>query len=463
MAITIHRLNEFKSRVKALHLWKSYEVKACLIRAKPTDVWKLGFINIQLLDNTNIVQELIYDHELLRLIRETRNLNSLNKIMTQLMTAKEELVVGGERASLELMEESLLVDFKDRRSMARTFYVDSPCYLLTRSGRGGTRELEQIERVLRQRLPRHDNPQESMRTACRSLLGVNFGGAYHPHIWIFAPIFIKVESIRIENNKIVVRLYRSKNIKRNRIHVTLFGKDDRGEATFSERLNQFHSTKIKDIIESFASIENRVDTTVYLNIELYYGDIDYSLEDFSRPFKSQPPLSGNIKEINKKKKNLRQIYNRAKIENNSNVKGALLECFTSQLISLVPNLEVIRRNHNSGIEEVDIEVLNNNGRGIWEEFEPKFFVECKNWKRKVDAPEIRNFEGKLRNYFLHSGIFVAIKGYTGNKREGAVGQSMLRFKQEGLKVLLMDGKDIEDILHSQDLSVRLNEKWFNLH
>jgi hypothetical protein len=52
----------------------------------------------------------------------------------------------------------------------------------------------------------------------------------------------------------------------------------------------------------------------------------------------------------------------------------------------------------------------------------------------LNAPEIRNFEGKLRNYFLHSGIFVAIQGYTGNKKEGAVGQSMLRFKQEGLKI-----------------------------
>jgi hypothetical protein len=39
------------------------------------------------------------------------------------------------------------------------------------------------------------------------------------------------------------------------------------------------------------------------------------------------------------------------------------------LKSLIPELSIIRRNQNSGIEEGDIEVLNNNGRGIWKEFD----------------------------------------------------------------------------------------------
>lgn len=232
-------------RVKALHLWKSYEIKACLIRKRPADIWKLGFINIQLLNDTNIVDELVYNHELLKLIRETRNLNSLNYLMTQLMTASEELMFRGKRVSLELMEESLQVDFKDRRSMARTFYVDNPCYLLTRSGRAGTPELAQIERILRQKLPRHDRPFESLRVACKSQLGVNFGGAFHPHIRMYAPIFLKVESVKLENNKIIVSLYRSNRIKKDKVNVSLFGKDERGEATFSKLLREFRPTNIK--------------------------------------------------------------------------------------------------------------------------------------------------------------------------------------------------------------------------
>ena len=147
---------------------------------------------------------------------------------------------------------------------------------------------------------------------------------------ICAHIFLKVESFGIKNNKIFARLYRSNRIKKGQNRGESFGKDERGETTFSERLYEFHSTKIKGIIESSTSIENPLDTTVHLNVELYYGDIEPSLEDFSRPFKSQPPLSGNIKEIIKKKKKLRQIYNRAKIENNSYIKGALLECSQDQ-------------------------------------------------------------------------------------------------------------------------------------
>jgi hypothetical protein len=70
MAVVIQKLDQFRSRVNTLHLWKSYEIKACLIRVSITDTWKLGFVNIQLLDNANFVDELIYDHELLKLIRE---------------------------------------------------------------------------------------------------------------------------------------------------------------------------------------------------------------------------------------------------------------------------------------------------------------------------------------------------------------------------------------------------------
>jgi len=49
--------------------------------------------------------ELIYDHKLLKLIREVRNPESLNELVTQFMTAKEEIVSRGEKA--ELMKESM--------------------------------------------------------------------------------------------------------------------------------------------------------------------------------------------------------------------------------------------------------------------------------------------------------------------------------------------------------------------
>jgi hypothetical protein len=64
---------------------------------------------------------------------------------------------------------------------------------------------------------------------------------------------------------------------------------------------------------------------------------------------------------------------------------------------------------------------------------------------------------------LHAGIFVAIKGFTGKDRQnGAVGQNKLRFKQEGFKIILLDGRDLIDILNCGDISEKINEKWLSL-
>jgi hypothetical protein len=64
---------------------------------------------------------------------------------------------------------------------------------------------------------------------------------------------------------------------------------------------------------------------------------------------------------------------------------------------------------------------------------------------------------------LHAGIFVAINGFTGVDRENeAVGQSRLRFKQEGFKMIFLDGNDLNDILNCQDISEKINEKWLSL-
>jgi hypothetical protein len=54
------------------------------------------------------------------------------------------------------------------------------------------------------------------------------------------------------------------------------------------------------------------------------------------------------------------MYVRAKKETNHTVKGRLLEQIISDLLSLVHNIKVIRKNVNSGIEEIDIEIQNEN-------------------------------------------------------------------------------------------------------
>ena len=78
--------------------------------------------------------------------------------------------------------------------------------------------------------------------------------------------------------------------------------------------------------------------------------------------------------------------------------------------------------------------------------------------KRVHSNEIRNFEGKIRNYFLHSGIFFAINGFKGrNYKEGALGQIRLRLEREGFMISPLDGADLEHVFRTLDLSAK--NKW----
>lgn len=204
--------------------------------------------------------------------------------------------------------------------------------------------------------------------------------------------------------------------------------------------------------------------TTHLKVTLYHKKVEFPIEDFTRLFKLALPPSLNEKQILTRKALIKQKYLCAKCETDYNIKGRLLEEVVSDLFALVPGLKIVGTDINSGIEEIDLQVSNDNSIGIWTEFDRMFFIECKNWSSRVGSNEIRNFEGKLRNFWLHAGIFIAINGFTGgNSESGAIGQNKLRFKQEGFKIILIGGNDLDEIFDSEDLSMRINEKWINLY
>jgi hypothetical protein len=316
------------------------------------------------------------------------------------------------------------------------------------------------------KLPRHNQPKEGLKEACKSILKVNLGGGFSPILQVYAPIFLKLHKIDFQKEKVFVYLYCHKLIKKEEVKVNLYGYDNRGEGTFAEQVSGFKSTRNRaDIaVSSYNRIIEPDNTTHDLKLVLYHDKIEDSLEMYTRPFRIEPLPPIDERGIRRRKEEIKHMYGKAKKETNHTVKGKLLEQTISGLLSLVPGLKITGRDVNSGIEEIDLEIQNENSIGIWTEFERMIFVECKNWSDKVGSNEIRNFEGKLRNFWLHAGIFVAVKGFSGRDREnGAVGQNKLRFKQEGFIVILLDGKDLEDILNCQDISEKINEKWLNLY
>lgn len=243
--------------------------------------------------------------------------------------------------------------------------------------------------------------------------------------------------------------------------VSAFGKNLNDELTFSERFPDFKRLSNRKKIAS-SSKKIAAKDTAFIKLELSYQNEDYPLEEYHRPFAFTH--NQNKAQIREKIKQIKLDYSRAKYLSDRNKKGDLFEDVISDLMTTVDGLQVFERNSDSGIEEVDLKILNNNESGIWNQFERIIFVECKNWSNRVDAKEIRNFEGKIRNYFLHSGIFFAINGFKGrNYKEGALGQIKLRHQRERFMIIPLNGVDLEEVFRTLDLSTKINEKWIELY
>jgi hypothetical protein len=121
-------------------------------------------------------------------------------------------------------------------------------------------------------------------------------------------------------------------------------------------------------------------------------------------------------------------------------------------------------NVNDGIEEIDLQIRNYNREHVWADFEGMIFVECKNWSKPVGSDEIDHFVGKLERNGLNSGILIAVKGVTGRhvRLEGAWG-AIKMYLQKGRKIIVLDDKDIEDILKCTDISDKVDEKYIHLY
>lgn len=126
-------------------------------------------------------------------------------------------------------------------------------------------------------------------------------------------------------------------------------------------------------------------------------------------------------------------------------KGDRLEELMDSVFSLKPDLEVVQRKYDLGDEEIDLVVKNNVARPFWQSLgSPLLFVECKNWSSKVGAPEVRDFESKLRNHrpMTRLGILVAPGGFTKEALE-----AIKRISRDSISVALVNGDDLDQLAH----------------
>jgi len=164
-----------------------------------------------------------------------------------------------------------------------------------------------------------------------------------------------------------------------------------------------------------------------------------------------------------KKQSLRESYERARSETDPDTKGKLFEKFFKELIVLVPDLSIAGSRINpEGIEEIDIQVWNENRKGVWEAFDQMIFVECKNWSGPVGSSAISEFRAKLDDHKVRAGIFVAMNRITGEDNGGAWGNVRNALKA-GYKIVVLEGTDLDDILACVDVTDKVREKYQRIY
>ena len=165
-----------------------------------------------------------------------------------------------------------------------------------------------------------------------------------------------------------------------------------------------------------------------------------------------------------RKNEIEDRYKKAKAASDSNVKGKLFEQVMKDIFGSVPGLKITGSRINNGIEEIDIQIRNYNHEHVWTEFDGMIFVECKNWSQRVGSKEVDTFKAKLERNGIHAGILVATIGVTGDpsKLEGAWGAIKMNL-QNGYKIVVLEGKDLEDIFKCIDVSEKVDEKYAYLY
>jgi hypothetical protein len=75
-------------------------------------------------------------------------------------------------------------------------------------------------------------------------------------------------------------------------------------------------------------------------------------------------------------------------------------------------------------------------------------VECKNWERRVGAPEIKKFGHNVRAASCHSGIIAAKNGITGSAEELTDARYTVRrhYHRDGIGLIVLTADDLDRLV-----------------
>jgi len=235
------------------------------------------------------------------------------------------------------------------------------------------------------------------------------------------------------------------------------------EPDYRNRISRLPKDRLVKLLFEYASTQ---DLANFVAEKLPKEEILGMLEETIEPTQLKEILIRLARKVEipiSRKKEIEQTYKQAIASEDSNLKGKLFEKAVKEIFELVPGLKVVGSNVNDGMEEIDIQLRNYNREHVWAEFGGMILVECKNWSRPVGANEIASFKDKIIKSGLKSGILVAQVGVTGSPSdlEGAWGKVKMDLAM-GCMIVILDGKDLQDILNCADVSEKVDDKYIQL-
>lgn len=198
-------------------------------------------------------------------------------------------------------------------------------------------------------------------------------------------------------------------------------------------------------------------------LELYYLDLasrTLRSVDTGLPVRDQEPVTNS--EIRER---LRDLYESADTVENPRQKGDLLEEFAELLFNEhIPDTEVLRVNSETGSEEFDLVLRNNQESAPWEDLSAIIMVECKNWNESVGANVVHTLNSKadILGANCTTGILLSWNGISGSEYEDAAHQRIRELKQQEFEVLHFDKDEMESMIETDTPNEIFDQRYIEL-
>ena len=265
-------IEKFKQRIQQHKFWNYFEIKTLLFRSVESDIWKVQFLYVRLMeDATSVLDGVKTDH--LMLVHQLFDIGQLNDLLAQI-TSGDEIRIGRITGSLGLITNKIKYDFYQRsHPFAVSFGVEYPCYALSKSGNTST-QLRAVQVRLTSELQDLNRPFEDLRDAVARSLGLGFwAGAYSPFVVVLAPLLMDIMNIEFGDGKIQVRLDCSPAVRLDGLRMSLYGRDSQDQQTsLHETITEFSRDGDSTIVYSKYYLREEDKPTVSVKLVIYYRE-----------------------------------------------------------------------------------------------------------------------------------------------------------------------------------------------